>query len=76
MTTVRERDLTTCMVYIRDMRAHAVINNVDPWAVRQALVLALEMDTAAALERGVKPEELRRFDTFIKKDVRAWLKKA
>ena len=76
MITVSERDLVTCMRFIRDMRAHAVINNVDPWAVRQALILALEIDTATALKRGIKPEELRRFDTFIKKDVKTWLKKA
>ena len=75
METVKEQDLITCMTFIRDMRAWAALNNVDPWAVRQALLIALHMDTKAALARGIKHKDLQQFDRATRWSTGQWLKK-
>lgn len=59
---VKQEDLLTILVKLRDVRAWAVHNEADPWAFRQALITVMAIDTAAALERGVKNEDLARFD--------------
>lgn len=74
MTTVKEEDLEGAMKWIRELRRWAVKNNIDPWAVRQALVTALESDTIAALNRGIKKEDLLSFDSYIKRDVKEFMK--
>jgi len=61
------------MLKLRDLRLWAVINDIDPWAVRQMLVIALEMDTKAALDRGIKREDLENFDKLVKEDVQKWM---
>ena len=37
-------------------------NDVDPWSTRQALITALELDTEAALNRGIDYMDLVKFD--------------
>jgi hypothetical protein len=64
MKTVNEKDLYAVLKKIRDLRAYAVRTHRDPWATRQALLFAIAMDTAAALERGVSGEDLRAFDAL------------
>jgi len=58
---------------IRNLRAWAIREHIDPWALRQGLLVALEMDTAAALARGVSKAALDAFDVEAKKDIRAWI---
>ena len=74
MNHVKTKDLAGALRKIRDLRAWAAINDVDPWAVRQALIMALETDTDAALERGITPEALKHFDQEVKQHTREWLK--
>jgi hypothetical protein len=71
-TYVDEKQLEACLIRLRDFRAWAVINKIDPWAVRQALVMTLEIDTKATLDRGIKPEVLKNFDNLVKVDTQKW----
>ena len=71
--TVEEKDLIQVMKWIRGLRAYAVKHNLAAWAVRQGLLMALEMDTRTAINRGIKPEDLHRFDRAVSVDVRAWM---
>lgn len=41
--------------------------------MRQGLLIALELDTAAALERGVPRQNLEKFDQVAKADTQAWI---
>ena len=70
-----EKNLAGCLKRIRNMRHWAVTNNINPWTFRQALVMAIYIDTAGALARGVKPEQLQQFDATIKQDVIKWVEK-
>lgn len=57
-----ERDLMGVLQMVRDLRAAAVRNDWNPWAVRQGLVTALIFDYYAALGRGIPDAELKAFD--------------
>jgi len=70
---VREGDLINMMRRMRDLRRWAHEHQMDPWAVRQALVIALALDTAAALKYGVSSENLEAFDREIRDDVQGWV---
>jgi len=72
--TVSEKDFKECLIKLRALRFWAVHNRIDPWAFRQMLLIALEMDTKAALERGISPIDLQNFDSFVKKDIQSWMK--
>jgi len=58
---------------LRDLRLYTTRRHGDPWAFRQALLIALELDTASALETGHTPEQLAEFDVVARKDAREWL---
>jgi hypothetical protein len=73
MAHVNKEHLKACLLKLRDLRLWAVTNNIDPWAVRQTLVIALEIDTKAALDRGIKREDLENFDKLVKEDVQKWM---
>lgn len=73
---VSEAELEKALKRIRALRLWAVQSDIDPWALRQALLMALEMDTKAALGRGIRPEALRDFDARVKADIRTWLEEA
>ena len=60
--TVKEQDLLQVLKWLRDLRLRSIKKRLDPWAVRQAFLLILRLDTLAALERGVTPEAIQRFD--------------
>ena len=62
MEPVNEKHLLKALKYLRDLRVWGVRRNIGPWAIRQALITVLAMDTEAALERGVEPETLFKFD--------------
>ena len=68
--TVREEDLMPILTRLRDLRRYAVMHNIDPWAFRQALLLALELDTQAALLRGISRRDLAAFDQRAVEDAR------
>ncbi len=69
MTTVDSDDLRWIVLGICALRAQAVVQGRDPWAVRQGLVLALALDTEAALEKGVPKAKLAEFDIAVKLNV-------
>ncbi len=69
MTSVNRDDLEWVLLQLRSLRAQAVLQGRDPWAVRQGLVLALTLDTEAALWKGVPKEKLDEFDTAVKLNV-------
>lgn len=76
MTDVRHpqyEDLWKVLTWLRDVRARGVAEDVDPWAFRQALVMTLELDTMAAVERGVSREGLERFDKVSRMEARKLL---
>lgn len=60
--TVKKKDLLQVLAWLRDLRARAIKKRIDPWAVRQGLLLILQLDTRAALARGVPTEALQKFD--------------
>lgn len=72
---VSETDLNFVMMLVRDFRRCCLENKIDPWAVRQGLIIALVMDTKAAMERGVKERDLWDFDLLVKTDIELWLKR-
>lgn len=74
MKKVEPQDLDRVMKAIRELRKYALQTNVDPWTFRQALIITLEIDTDAAIRRGVKEEDLDAFDKLVKVDVKAWMK--
>jgi hypothetical protein len=73
VSRVREEDLKWALGRLRDLRAHAIRRGIDPWAIRQALLIAIEFDTQAALERGISLEELYTFDQIVKRDTGLWI---
>jgi hypothetical protein len=74
MNTVPTEDFEDVMVKIRDLRRWATSRRLDPWAFRQALLVALEIDTQAALEHGISMDDLAKFDDLARQDIRRWLK--
>ena len=62
MAAIRREELLEALKRIRDLREWSVRKKVSPWAVRQALIIGLEMDALAAHEHGVTPGDLSRFD--------------
>jgi len=71
---VSEEELKAVMNEMEQLRAWCVRNRINPWAFREALLIALELDTVAALGRGVRTEELEWFDETVRRDVRGWLR--
>jgi len=72
---VSEKELFEVLKRLRDVRARHVRRKGDPWAFRQALVMVVELDTAAALERGVDIRVLNSFDVTVRADARAWVRR-
>ena len=70
---IPERDFYLALKKLRDFRAWAVKKNIDPWALRQALITVFEMDTAVATERGVDPEKLEAFDAKAREEARGFI---
>jgi len=73
MSRISEEELLPVLVAIRNLRAWAVRENVDPWTLRQGLIIALELDTAAALRRGIPKVTLDAFDAEAKEDAQRWI---
>jgi len=60
---------------IRDLRRWAALEHVDPWAVRQGLIIALALDTEAARRRGISREDLEAFDREAQQDASEWVRR-
>ena len=69
-------DIQMVLTWLADVRALAIINNVDPWALRQALVTVLEVDTLTLVEKGLSREGLERFDMVARREARKWIREA
>jgi len=76
MEEVSELDLVKVLEWIKGLREWAVRNDIDPWAVRQGLIIALEMDTYLILDRGIPLEHLKNFDKKTSYDAKMWIVKA
>jgi len=72
MSVVDEKQLLSVLERIRDLRRWVLDNQIDPWAMRQGLVIALALDTKSALARGIKALALADFDEAIYRDMRKW----
>ncbi len=75
MSAVTDKDLIQALERLRDLRLWAHRTKADPWAVRQALLTALEMDTHAARSKGIRPTDLEWFDQRAKRWARICIKK-
>lgn len=73
MSVVESLDLNLVLSGIRELRKLAILKKIDPWAFRQALIMTLEMDTDAAMKRGIKKQELDIFDDRVRVDVEAYI---
>ena len=74
MATINKEELLEVLKRFRNMRARHVRRGGDPWAFRQALIMVLELDTVAALERGIEAETLASFDATIREDSQMWVR--
>jgi len=63
---IKQEELIAALRRIRDLREWSVREKVNPWAVRQALIIGLEMDYVAALEHGFSPGEITKFDRMAR----------
>lgn len=71
---VDEGQLLEVLKRLRDVRAWAVKRRLDPWAFRQAMIIVMELDTAAAIAEGRSPEQLAEFDRVAREDAREWVR--
>ena len=71
---VPERDFYLVLERLRDVRKWATERDVNPWAFRQAMITVYELDTVAAVERGVKPEKLYEFDAEARKEAKEFIR--
>lgn len=60
--TVNEGNFYDVLERLRDVRRWATTNLCDPWAFRQALITVMSIDTTVALESGIDPRILKKFD--------------
>jgi len=60
--TVDEKHFYDALQRLRDVRKWATTTQGDPWAFRQALITVMSIDTTVALEAGIDPRELKKFD--------------
>jgi len=74
MATIDKKELLEVLGRLRDVRALHVRREGDPWAFRQALIIVLELDTAAAHQRGVTPRDLSRFDATVREGAQTWVR--
>jgi len=66
--TVTEKqieDLGEILKRLVKIRAYALEKKVNPWVVREALVIVLALDTAAARDSGISYKELTEFDSQV-----------
>ena len=62
----RAEDLNRVMSWVRDFRKWQHQEKIDPYVVRQGIIMMLEADTDAALANQVNPEELQKFDDGVR----------
>lgn len=70
---VDERTFYEVLQRLRDVRKWSTTTRGDPWAFRQALITVMSIDTTAALERGIDPRDLKKFDMAAKEKAREFI---
>lgn len=75
MSQKNNQHLLEAMAHLRDYRLWVVKNRVDAWVSRQALVMALEIDTIVATGHGVKVEDLEKFDDGCRTEAKNFVEK-
>ncbi len=59
---VNVHDFGECLVKLRDLRAWAIKHHIDPFALRQAMILILEIEANHILQLTHDPDALMAFD--------------
>jgi len=72
---VDEAQFLLVMGRLRDLRLWTLRNRINPWATRQALIIALQIDAYAALHRGVSRQDLAKFDVKVVSDAQEWIRR-
>lgn len=67
MSNLWELHLKAALLLVRDLRAKAVMQGLDPRAVRVALKYALMVDDYLAKEKGLTPPEEQELNRITKK---------
>jgi len=62
MQAIKNEELLEALKRIKALREWSVKEKINPWAVRQALIIGLEMDTVAAQELGITLRNIQFFD--------------
>jgi dTDP-4-dehydrorhamnose reductase len=68
-----EEDIVQALQFMKELRLYAINMDMEPWSLRQALILTLEMDTIAMLEKGIPQKNIDQFDDEIRRDLKSWL---
>jgi len=71
---VPEKDFYLVLEKLREFRRWATSRNLDPYAFRKAIIVVLEIDTVCAIEKGVDPSELQKFDAYARRQVQYFVK--
>lgn len=69
-----EKDLTEALEWFRAYRYWALSTKKNPWMIRQALVISLEIDTAVLLDQGVDLKALEKADQESKLEAKRLIK--
>lgn len=70
---VNENDLVWSLERLRDLELTALINGINRWAFRQALIIALEIDRKTIISSGIPEEIINKFDELAREDIRETL---
>jgi len=73
--TVNEEHFYEALARLRDFLLWSVRSKIDPWAKRQALITLLEFDRSGAIEKGVKPDDIAKFDEVARKEAQNFIEK-
>jgi len=75
MSSVSEELLRDVLLTIKEWREKCTRMKLDPWAVRQGLLIALELDAEGMLLKGVPKAHLDFFDAEVRQDFREHYRK-
>jgi len=73
--TMSESEVREVVDELIDLMISMMRGGINPGAIRAGLIIALEIDTMAALKAGSPPELLAGFDSRVKKAAKEWLKR-
>lgn len=70
---VDEEAFYDVLARLRDVRRWATTTQGDPWAFRQAMITVMSIDTTCALETGIDPRALKKFDMIAAERAREFI---